>query len=101
MQQGEHAVTVTRGGTDFVLNRFYSGKDTFDLWVHRIVDQKIPRPESAREDMHTAAGLPEDEQVRVRRVCWLVLVFVNVLLVLDLYARGIVRAREISGGAET
>jgi len=29
MQQGQHAVTITRDGVDFILNRFYSGIDSF------------------------------------------------------------------------
>jgi len=52
MKQGEHAVTVHQNGKNYILNRFYSGATT-------------PRAESAREDMHTAAGLPDGEKIKV------------------------------------
>jgi alpha,alpha-trehalase len=52
MKQGEHAVTVHQNGKNYILNRFYSGATT-------------PRAESAREDMHTAAGLTDAEKIKV------------------------------------
>jgi len=52
MRQGEHAVTVHQEGKNYILNRFFSAATG-------------PRAESAREDEQTAAGLPEEEKIKV------------------------------------
>lgn len=52
MTQGAHAVTVQQDGKDYVLNRFWT-------------DAKVPRAESAREDVETAADLPPEQRGRL------------------------------------
>jgi len=52
MKQGEHAVTIHQEGKNYILNRFFSATT-------------MPRPESAREDIHTAADLPDAEKIKV------------------------------------